>query len=209
MSCSEITRVLIADDHPMVLDGIRLAIEAEPDMTVVSEASDGDEAVEGFRTCRPDVTLLDLKMPRMSGFEALKEIRELDKSARVIILTTFSRDIQVGRALKAGALGYLLKGCRSKHLTSAIRDVANGKRHLPIEIAHSLAENLPADWLTSRETEVLRGVARGSSNKAIAGVFGITEDTVKGHMTSILSKLRANDRTHAVMIALERGFLDS
>jgi DNA-binding NarL/FixJ family response regulator len=177
-------------------------------MTVAGQALDGQDAVEQFRQCRPDVTLLDLQMPRMNGIEATSAIRELDPQARIIVLTTYSGDVQAVRALRAGALGYLLKGSLGTDLIAAIRDVAQGKRRVPIEVACSLAENLSTDWLTAREIEVLRAVARGSANKCIAGVLGITEDTVKGHMRSILSKLHANDRTHAVMIALKRGFLE-
>ena len=208
MTPSGTIRVLLADDHPIVLDGIRSMIEAEQDMAVAGKALDGCEAVEQFRRCRPDVTILDLQMPRMNGIEAISAIRELDPGARVIVLTTYSGDVQVSRALRAGALGYLLKGSLSTELVAMIRDVARGKRRLPAEVACILAENLSTDWLTDREVEVLRAVARGSANKCIAGVLGISEDTVKGHMKSIFSKLGANDRTHAVTIALKSGFLD-
>ena len=199
----------MADDHALVRDGITFAISRVPDMRIVGEASNGQEAVELFQIHRPNVTLLDLQMPVMSGLDALLAIRRISDSARVIIITTFPGDVQASRALKAGAAGYLLKGSMRKDLTETIRRVHAGERRIPYEVAASLADHASADSLSPREVEVLRLAAAGSSNKRIGGGLGITEETVKGHMRSILSKLGANDRTHAVTIAMKRGFLDS
>lgn len=206
-SGSDIT-ILSVDDHPLVRDGINFAIQSQPDMTVVAEASNGREAVEMYLRHRPDVTLMDLQMPVMNGIEATIEIRRTAPSARVLVLTTYSGDIQAMRALEAGAAGYLLKGSLRKELVQAIRDVHGGKRRIQPEVAHEMAENFSADRLSAREIEVLRIVAAGQPNKIVADSLGITEDTVKGHMKSIMAKLQANDRTHAVMIAIKRGFFD-
>jgi DNA-binding NarL/FixJ family response regulator len=197
------------DDHPLVRDGINFAIQSQPDMTVVAEASNGREAVEMFLRHRPDVTLMDLQMPVMSGIEATVEIRRVAPSARVLVLTTYSGDIQATRAMEAGAAGYLLKGSLRKELVQAIRDVHGGRRRIQPEVANEMAENIIADRLSAREIEVLRLVAAGQSNKIVADSLGITEDTVKGHMKSIMAKLQANDRTHAVLIAMKRGFFDA
>jgi DNA-binding NarL/FixJ family response regulator len=201
--------ILSVDDHPLVRDGINFAIQSQPDMTVVAEASNGREAVEMFLRHRPDVTLMDLQMPEMSGIEATIEIRRAAPSARVLVLTTYSGDIQAMRALEAGAAGYLLKGSLRKELVQAIRDVHGGRRRIQHEVAHDMAENIIADRLSAREIEVLRLVAAGQSNKIVADSLRITEDTVKGHMKSIMAKLQANDRTHAVLIAMKRGFFDA
>ncbi len=207
-SCMPIT-ILSADDHPLVRDGIHAAIQSQPDMVLVAEASNGREAVEMFTHHRPDVTLMDLQMPLMNnGIDATMEIKRVAPAARVLVLTTYSGDMQAARALEAGAAGYLLKGSLRKELVQAIRDVHSGRRRIQPEVAHDLAENFNADRLSPREIEVLRSVAAGQSNKVVADSLRITEDTVKGHMKSIMAKLQANDRTHAVLIAMKRGFFD-
>ena len=200
--------ILSVDDHPLVRDGISFAITSQPDMTVIAEASNGREAVDMFRQHRPDVTLMDLQMPLMNGIDATVEIKRIAPAARVLVLTTYSGDMQAARALEAGAAGYLLKGSLRKELVQAIRDVHAGRRRIQPEVAQDLAENMSGDRLSSREIDVLRTVAAGHSNKIVADKLTITEYTVKGHMKSIMAKLGANDRTHAVLIAMKRGFLD-
>ena len=209
MAVAAAITVLSVDDHPLVRDGINFAIQAQTDMTVVAEAANGREAVEMFRKFKPDVTLMDLNMPLMNGIDATSEIKRLVPSARVLVLTTYSGDMQAARALMAGADGYLLKGSLRKELVQAIRDVHNGKRRIQPEVAQDLAEHYDADRLSVREVDVLRCVAAGCSNKVVADNLSISEDTVKGHMKSIMSKLQANDRTHAVLIAMKRGFFDA
>jgi DNA-binding NarL/FixJ family response regulator len=177
-------------------------------MTVVAEASTGREAIESFRRHRPDVTLMDLRMPDMSGMEAIAAIRGEFPGARIVVLTTYTGDAQAAAALKAGAAGYLLKSLVRKELIETIRAIHGGKRRVPPEIATEIAEHVADDSLTEREIEVLRRVAAGHSNKLIAAELDISEGTVKSHMKSILPKLDASDRTHAVMIALKRGILD-
>jgi DNA-binding NarL/FixJ family response regulator len=177
-------------------------------MTLVAQASNGREAVESFRRLRPDVTLMDLRMPDMSGIEAITAIRSEFRDARIVVLTTYAGDAQAAAALKAGAVGYLLKSLVRKELLETIRAVHSGKRRVPPEIATEIAEHVADDALTAREVEVLRRVAAGKSNKLIAAELDISEGTVKTHMKSILPKLDASDRTHAVMIALKRGILD-
>ena len=201
-------RILSVDDHPIVRDGINFAIQSQSDMIVVAEAANGQQAVEEFRRHRPDVTLMDLQMPLMNGIDATIEIRRIEPSARIVILTTYSGDIQVMRAIKAGAFGYLLKGSLRKELVQVIRDVYQGKRRIQAEVASELVGHFDKDRLSVREVEVLRSVSAGCSNKAVADQLCISEETVKGHMKSIMAKLQANDRTHAVLIAMKRGFLD-
>jgi DNA-binding NarL/FixJ family response regulator len=201
-------RILTVDDHPLLRDGIAAVFEAQEDMTLVGQASNGREAVESFRSLRPDVTLMDLRMPDMSGIEAITAIRAEFPNARIIVLTTYAGDAQAAAALKAGAAGYLLKNLVRKDLIETIRAVHGGKRRVPPEIATEIAEHVADDALTGREIEVLRRVAAGKSNKLIAVELDISEGTVKTHMKSILPKLDASDRTHAVMIALKRGILD-
>ncbi len=196
------------DDHPLVRDGISFAIAAQTDMTVIAEAANGREAVEMFRLHRPDVTLMDLQMPVLNGIDATMEIKRIAPAARVLVLTTYSGDMQATRALQAGAVGYLLKGSLRKELVQAIRDVHAGRRRIQPEVAQDMAQNISGDRLSGREIDVLRSVAAGQSNKIVADKLDITEYTVKGHMKSIMSKLGANDRTHAVLIAMKRGFLD-
>ncbi|WP_353066887.1 response regulator transcription factor [Tunturibacter psychrotolerans] len=201
-------RVLTVDDHPLLRAGISGAINAQPDMSVVAEAADGEEAIASFREHRPDVTLMDIRMPKTNGIDAISAIRKEFPNARVVVLTTYGGDIQALRAFKAGAVGYLLKSMLRTELIDTIRLAHAGMRRIPPEIALELAEHAGDDTLTTREIEVLRDVAKGSSNKVIAARLSISEHTVKGHLKNILSKLDASDRTHAVMIALKRGFLD-
>jgi DNA-binding NarL/FixJ family response regulator len=201
-------RVLTVDDHPLLRAGISGAINAQPDMSVVAEAADGEEAIASFRIHRPDVTLMDIRMPKTNGIDAISTIRKEFPNARVVVLTTYGGDIQALRAFKAGAVGYLLKSMLRTELIDTIRLAHAGMRRIPPEIALELAEHAGDDILTTREIEVLRDVAKGSSNKVIAARLAISEHTVKGHLKNILSKLDASDRTHAVIIALKRGFLD-
>jgi DNA-binding NarL/FixJ family response regulator len=201
-------RILTVDDHQLLREGIAAVLESEEDMTLVAQASNGREAVESFRRLRPDVTLMDLRMPDMSGIEAISTIRAEFPDARIVVLTTYAGDVQAAAALKAGAAGYLLKSLVRTELLKTIRVVHSGKRCVPPEIATEIAEHVADDDLTEREIEVLRRVAGGKSNKLIAIELGIAEETVKAHMKSILPKLDASDRTHAVMIALKRGIFD-
>ncbi len=201
-------KVLAVDDHPLLREGIAAVMAGEPDIELVAEATCGQEAIELFRLHRPDVTLMDLQMPGMSGIEAITAIRGEFPSARFIVLTTYQGDVQALRALKAGAAGYLLKNMLRKELLETIRIVHSGKRRIPPEIAAELADHVTDDSLSDREVEILRLVATGNSNKIIASQLIVSEATVKGHMKSILSKLGANDRTHAVTIAMKRGFID-
>jgi DNA-binding NarL/FixJ family response regulator len=205
---TEAIRILTVDDHQLLREGIAAVLESQEDMTLVAQASNGREAVESFRRLRPDVTLMDLRMPDMSGIEAITAIRAEFPDARIIVLTTYAGDAQAAAALKAGAVGYLLKSLVRKELLETIRAVHSGKRRVPPEIATEIAEHVADDALTGREVEVLRRVAAGKSNKLIAVELDISEGTVKTHMKSILPKLDASDRTHAVMIALKRGILD-
>ncbi|MEO8025145.1 MAG: response regulator transcription factor [Bryobacteraceae bacterium] len=201
-------RVLSVDDHPLIRDGIAFALQDQENILLIGEATNGEEAVALYETHLPDVTLMDLQMPVMNGIEAISAIRSKHPGAKIIVLTTFSGDIQAKRAFKAGAFGYLLKDMLRKELVETIRAVHRGIRRVPPEIAREIAEHLGAEELTEREIEVLRSVAAGSSNKIVGGQLGISEETVKSHMKNILGKLEANDRTHAVMIAMKRGFLD-
>ena len=201
-------RVLTVDDHPLLLEGIASVLNGEPDFALVAEASDGEEAIKQFRIHRPDVTLMDLQMPGINGIDAILAIRKDCPSARFIVLTTYQGDVQALRALKAGASGYLLKSMLRKNLLESIRAVHAGRRCIPPEIAADIADHVAGDALTQRETDVLRSVATGNSNKIIGSRMNITEATVKGHMKNILAKLGANDRTHAVTIAIKRGFID-
>jgi DNA-binding NarL/FixJ family response regulator len=201
-------RVLTVDDHPLLREGIAAVLNGEQDFELVAEASGGQEAIELFRLHRPDVTLMDLQMPGMNGIEAMLAIRREFSHARFIVLTTYQGDVQALRALKAGAAGYLLKNMMRKELLETIRTVHAGRRRIPAEIAAELADHVTDDALSDREVEVLRRVAMGNSNKIIASYLDVSEATIKGHMKSILSKLNASDRTHAVTIAMKRGFLD-
>jgi DNA-binding NarL/FixJ family response regulator len=199
--------ILTVDDHPIVREGIAAIIQGEKDMVVVGEASNGREAIEMFRNKRPDVTLMDLQMPVLNGIDAIATIRQEHPHARIIVLTTYEGDVLARRALKAGAAGYILKDMIRTELLDAIRAVHLGRRHIPQKIAAELAEHYTEDDLSEREIEVLREVARGTPNKVIASHLSISEATVKAHMKNILLKLGASDRTHAVNIAMTRGFL--
>jgi DNA-binding NarL/FixJ family response regulator len=201
-------RILAVDDHPVLIEGLAAMIASQSDMRLVAQTGTGREAIDLFRTHCPDITLMDLRLPDMHGLEAINLIREGCSSARVIVLTTYFGDVQALRALKAGAQGYLMKATLRTELLGAIRIVHAGRRHVPSDVASEIAEYSNDDSLTAREIEVLQRVAAGNSNKVIAAGLGITEDTIKSHMRSILFKLGATDRTHAVTIALRRGFLD-
>jgi DNA-binding NarL/FixJ family response regulator len=201
-------KVLTVDDHPLLRSGIAKVIQDEKDFILVGEAINGQEAVEKYRILRPDVTLMDLQMPVMSGIDAIVNIRREFTTARFIVLTTYQGDAQAVRALKAGASGYLLKSMLREELVDTIRIVHAGGRCIPPEIAVSIAEHVSDDDLSNREIDVLRRVAEGMSNKIIASQMALSEATIKSHLKNILSKLGANDRTHAVTIATKRGFLE-
>jgi DNA-binding NarL/FixJ family response regulator len=200
--------ILTVDDHQLSREGIASMLAGQEDMKLVAQVASGPEAVEAYRDLRPDVTLMDLRMPGMSGIEAITTIRAEFPNARIIVLTTYAGDVQAAAALKAGAAGYLLKSLVRKELIETIRIVHTGRRRVPPEIATEIAEHVADDALTDREVDVLKRVAAGKSNKLIAAELDISEGTVKTHMKSILPKLDASDRTHAVMIALRRGILD-
>lgn len=200
-------RVLVVDDHALLRDGIAALIQNQPDIVLVAEASNGHEAITAFRTHRPDVTLMDVQMPGMDGVEAILAIRSEFAGARIIVLTTYGGDVIAQRALRAGAQAYLLKNMVRKELMDAIRGVHAGQKRIHPDVASSLAEHMADDGLTPRETEVLQAIAGGLSNKIIADQLSITDETVKGHVSKILSKLGANDRTHAVTLAVKRGII--
>jgi DNA-binding NarL/FixJ family response regulator len=203
-----VIRILSVDDHPLLREGVAALIASQTDLKLVAEASNGREAVEQFRTHRPDVTLMDLQMPEMNGVEAMLAIRQEFPSARIIVVTTYAGDALVLRALNAGARGYLLKNLLRKELLETIRLVHAGQKRIQSAVATDLAEHATDDALSLREVEVLRLVAGGNANKVIASQLSITEETVKGHVKNILAKLGANDRTHAVTIGLKRGIID-
>jgi len=201
-------RVLTVDDHPLVRQGIAGLVGVQQDMVLVCEASDGREAIQQFRTHHPDVTLMDLQMPEMNGIDAILAIRNEFPDARVIVLTTYTGDVQVLRPLKAGAQAYLLKNALHKQLLETIRAVHAGKKTLSPEVSYEIAEHATDDSLTPAEIAVLRLIAAGNANKQIADQLSITDETVKSRVKNILSKLGANDRTHAAMIGLKRGIID-
>jgi DNA-binding NarL/FixJ family response regulator len=201
-------RVLVVDDHPLLRGGIAAVLDSEPDFQMVAEAGNGHEAIEAFRLHRPDVTLMDLQMAEMDGVTATTTIRSEYPDARILILTTYGGDGHAVRALKAGASGYLLKSMIRKDLPDAIRAVHSGRRRIPAEVAEALASHFTDDSLSPRELDVLQRIAKGNSNRRVATQLSISEDTVKTHMKNIMSKLGANDRTHAVMIALKRGMIE-
>ena len=201
-------RILAVDDHALVREGIAVLVETQPDMTLVGEASTGREAIQQFRTHRPDVTLMDLQMPEMNGVDAIVAIRGEFPDAKMIVLTTYQGDVQILRALKAGAQGYLLKNTFHKELIETIRAVQAGKKALSPEASYEIAEHATDDALTPAEINVLRLIAAGNANKQIADQLSITEETVKSRVKNILSKLGANDRTHAAMIGIKRGIIE-
>ncbi len=201
-------RIMTVDDHPLLRQGIAAIIKTQADMQLVVEASDGEEAIAQFRLHRPDVTLMDLQMPNMNGNEAIGRIRQEFPDAKILVLSTYAGDVQVLRAIKAGARGYLLKGNVRTELLEAIRAVHAGRKRIPPEIAAELADHAADDELSSREIDVLRLIGEGNANKQIADKLSIGETTVKNHISNILSKLSANDRAHAVTIALQRGIIE-
>jgi DNA-binding NarL/FixJ family response regulator len=200
-------RVLAVDDHPLVREGIAGLIGVQPDMTLVAQAANGRDAIQQFRTHRPDVTLMDIQMPEMNGLDALIAIRTEFADAKIIVLTTYEGDVHILRALKAGALGYLLKNTLHSELMQTIRTVHAGKKRLSPEASFQVAEHMGDETLTPAEVAVLRLIAAGNANKEIADHLHVTEDTVKGRVKSILAKLDANDRTHAAIIGLKRGII--
>lgn len=208
MTAANPIRVLVADDHPLLREGIAAVLAGQEDIDLVGEASDGREALERFRQLRPDVTLMDLQMPLMNGIDSILAIRGECPDARIAILTTYRGDVRALHAIQAGAQAYLLKSSLRKELVETIRTLAAGKRHIPPEIAADLAAHIGQQSLSPREVEVLQAAALGYSNRDIALQLRITEDTVKGHMRLIMDKLRANNRTHAVAIAVQRGVLE-
>jgi DNA-binding NarL/FixJ family response regulator len=203
-----VIRVLSVDDHPLLRGGIAALIGNQTDMEVVAEACNGLEALEQFRRHRPDITLMDLQMPQMSGIDAISAIRDEFPEARIVILTTHAGDVQISRALKAGARAYLLKGSLRNELLETIRAVHAGQRRLSSEVADEIAEHGTDDALTPRELDVLRLAAKGNANKEIGAQLSLAEETVKSHIRNILAKLKANDRTHAVAIGVKRGIID-
>jgi DNA-binding NarL/FixJ family response regulator len=201
-------RILAVDDHALLREGIAALVAGQSDMSLVGQASNGREAIQQFRTHRPDVTLMDLQMPEMNGLDAIIAIRGEFPEARIIVLTTYTGDVQVLRALKSGARAYLLKNSLHKELLETIRAVHAGRKALSTEASYQLAEHATDDALTPAEIRVLRLIAEGNANKAISAQLLISEETVKGQVRNILSKLRANDRTHAAMIGLKRGIIE-
>jgi DNA-binding NarL/FixJ family response regulator len=208
MSAPRKIKILVVDDHPFLREGIVGAINSQADMVLVGEAGNGQEAIEQFRLHRPDVTLMDLQMPTMNGTDAIIAIRCEFPTARIVVLTAYRGDVQALRAFKAGAAGYLLKNMLRKELLDTIRVVDSGRRRIPPEIARELGEHIVDDDLSGREIEVLKLIAAGTSNKIIASQLSLAETTVKTHVQNILMKLGANDRTHAVTIAIKRGYID-
>lgn len=201
-------RILVVDDHPLLRDGIAAILQGEADLDLVGEASSGEEALESYRRLRADVTLMDLQMPGMGGIEAIAAIRSEFPAARVLVLTTYAGDVQAVRALRAGAVGYLLKSSLRRELLDSLRAIHAGRRHVPACIAQEIAVRSAEESLTEREIQVLKRVSEGMANKQIAWALGVSEDTVKGHMKGIFTKLEVGDRTQAVMVAMRRGILD-
>ncbi len=207
MTATDKIRVFCIDDHPLMREGIAAIIRNEPDMQLVAEASNGREAVLGFQKHRPDVTLMDLRLPDINGIDAMIAVRSEFPDARVIMLTTFEGDAEIQRALEAGAQGYMLKSMPRKQLVEMIRRVHSGKKHIPPEVVAHLAEHLCDEALSRREIEVLQKISEGNRNSDIAALLFISEETVKGHIKHIMEKLGASDRTEAVAIAVRRGII--
>lgn len=207
MSDDRRIRILVADDHPVLREGVAAILENHPGMQVVGEASDGEQAVEQFRLLRPDVILMDLQMPRMDGIDAIIAIRAEVPDAKILVLTTYAADAQAVRALRAGATGYLLKSSLRVEMIDAIRNVHIGRRHIHPEVADAIARHVVDDPLSDRELAVLQLVSVGQANKKIALELGVSEETVKTHLKSIFGKLNVMDRTHAITVAAQRGVL--
>jgi DNA-binding NarL/FixJ family response regulator len=207
MSNSTPIRIFSIDDHPLMREGIAAIVRNEPDMLLVAEASNGREAIQGFREHQPDITLMDLRLPDISGIDALVAIRTEFPDARIIMLTTFEGDVEIRRALQAGAVGYMLKTMPRRQLVDMIRKVHAGKKHIPPEIAAHLAEHMGEETLSKREVDVLQKIAGGNRNGDIAALLFISEETVKGHVKHIMEKLGASDRTEAVAIGIRRGII--
>jgi DNA-binding NarL/FixJ family response regulator len=205
---TSVIRILVVDDHPVVREGVDALIRRQTDMHIVAQATNGREGIEQFRAHRPDVTLMDLQMPEMSGLDALIAIRAEFSEARIVVLTTYTGDVQALRAIKAGASGYLLKNALHKELLDAIRTVHAGRKYISPEMSFALAEHVAGEALTPAEIRVLRLIAQGNTNKEIAEQLAISEDTVKGQVRNILSKLEANDRAHAAVIGVKRGIIE-
>lgn len=201
-------RILVVDDHAVVRQGVAVLVGTQPDMTLVGEASNGREAIQQFRAVRPDITLMDIQMPEMNGLDAITAIRGEFPDAKIIVLTTYKGDVQITRALKAGAQGYLLKNTFHKELIDTIRAIRSGRKALSPEVSYEIAEHSTDDPLTPAEVAVLRLIAAGNGNKQIADRLSVTEETVKGRVKNILSKLGAHDRTHAAMIGIKRGIIE-
>ena len=207
MTNSTHIRILSVDDHPLFREGIGAILNCQPDMSLAGVASKGTEAIEAFRTLQPDVTLMDLRLPDLDGLDVLMAIRSEFPEARIIVLTTFERDAEIHRALKAGARGYLLKSMPAEQMIETIRQVHSGRKSVPAEIAAGLAEHFGDESLSDREVEVLRHVSAGNRNRDIGEKLFIAEETVKVHLKHIMTKLRASDRTEAVAIAVRRGII--
>jgi DNA-binding NarL/FixJ family response regulator len=207
-STNNLIRILTVDDHPILRKGLAALVNTEPDLKLVAEASNGKEAIEAFRSHQPDITLMDIQMPGLDGIQAIESIRGEFPDARIIVLTTYTGDAQIVRALKAGARAYVLKGHVLDELLDTIRAVHAGKKRIPPDVAAELADHATDDALTERELDVLRLIAAGNGNKQIADALSISEATVKSRITNILSKLAAHDRAHAVTIGLKRGIID-
>jgi DNA-binding NarL/FixJ family response regulator len=207
MSDTKRIRILAADDHPLLREGVAALVSLDPGMELVAQAATGRQAIEKFKEHRPDITLMDVQMPDINGIDAMIAIQSEFPDARFIVLTTYIGDVQVMRALKAGARAYILKGNVHKELLDTIRAVHAGQKRIPPEVAAELVDHAGQERLTAREIQVLQFIAAGNSNKQIAGELRVTEETVKSHVTNVLAKLGANDRTHAVTIALKRGII--
>lgn len=201
-------RILVVDDHPLLREGMAAVLAAQPDLQLVGEAGDGPQALQAYRTLRPDLVLLDLQLPGMGGIEVIVALRKEFPQARIVVVTASRGDVQAVRALEAGASGYLLKSGLRRDLVETVRAVHQGRRQVQAEVAAGIAEHLLGDSLSAREIQVLQSVAAGNSNKAIAALLSIAEETVKAHMKNILCKLGARDRTHAVAIAVKRGIIE-